>query len=228
MIWLCENLRVKKKHFSPCEKQNKIKHNKTLGYSWAEGFSQVLPHKICTMEIMHTGASQIKHLDWKQVSSSWSCACAHLSCYSKRFSFPVELMTQPVCPHGEFSPAHRWKSKEQRAPLDQPWQGCWVCGVGWTYHLAVQELSKLSLDRWVVGRSWQLCRKKSELQFVMLLLKELNSKMRVAVSWYGWVACLLEQGRVCFLSSLQVHTKEKGATGQLAEGQNYLQEIPLQ
>lgn len=46
--------------------------------------------------------------------------------------------------------------------------------------------------------------------------------MRVTVRWHGWVACLLEESRVCFLSLLQTHTKEKGDADQLAEGQNCL------
>lgn len=81
-------------------------------------------------------------------------------------------------------------------------------------------------SRWVVGRSWQLWERKSEPEFVMPLLKELSCKRSDSkLTQMSGLSSGTREG--LFLSPLLMHTKDKGAADQPAEGQNHFQEIPL-
>lgn len=89
------------------------------------------------------------------------------------------------------------------------------------YHWAVQELAELFLDS---AHGWW--ERKSEPEFVMPLLKELNCKRSDSkLTQMSGLSSGTKEG--LFLSLLLMHTKDKGAVDQLTEGQNHFQVIPL-
>lgn len=176
---------------------------KTSEYNWAEGFSQVSAHRMCTLEItkIHLLESHTWNIDRKHMS--W--ACAHLSYQSislcsEHFSFPVKIRTQSSLYTEGIQSWPQMTEQSSRLLFTYPERSvrCWVHrfpGGGWIYHWA--ELSPDSAEgRW--GAPDSSGRESLSWSFFMLLLKKLNCKRRMTVSWHRWVVCPLEQGRVCF------------------------------
>lgn len=161
---------------------------KTSEYNWAGGFSQVLAHKMCTLEI-----TKIHSLDthtWKVLTeNTWaglmliSLTRASLQPLFRTLFFPSEAKDTVWSLHRGNPVLAPDDRAVQQTPLYLPWQKCWVLGSHVSQRRLDAPLGYVRTGkalpgqcRWVVRRSWQLWERKSELEFVMPLLKELNCK----------------------------------------------------